>query len=155
MLTGTPVFRQSRITAAAKSPLTDAIGDAQAGSFFPAEMKFAGYDAFVIHGQAEKPVYLWVKDGVAELRPADHLWGKTTGEVEDILKEELGDKKIEVMQTGIAGENGVRYAAIINMSNRANGRTGMGAVMASKGLKAIAVRGSMRPTTADKKGLNE
>ncbi len=118
-------------------------------------MKFAGYDAFVIHGQAEKPVYLWVKDGVAELRPADHLWGKTTGEVEDILKEELGDKKIEVMQTGIAGENGVRYAAIINMSNRANGRTGMGAVMASKGLKAIAVRGSMRPTTADKKGLNE
>lgn len=155
VLTGTPVAGQSRITATAKSPLTDAIGDAQAGGFFPAEMKFAGYDAFVIHGQAEKPVYLWVKDGVVELRSAEHLWGKTTGEVEDILKEELGDKKIEVMQTGIAGENGVRYAAIINMSNRANGRTGMGAVMASKGLKAIAVRGSMRPTTADKKGLNE
>ena len=155
VLTGTPISGQSRITATAKSPLTDAIGDSQAGGFFPAEMKFAGYDAFVIHGQAEKPVYLWVKDGEAELRPADHLWGKTTGEVEDILKEELADKKIEVIQTGIAGENGVRYSALINMANRANGRTGMGAVMAGKRLKAIAVRGSVRPTTADKKGLNE
>jgi len=155
VLTGAPVAGQSRITATAKSPLTDAIGDAQAGGFFPAEMKFAGFDAFVIHGQADKPVYLWVKDGEAELRPADHLWGKTTGEVEDILKEELGDKKIEVIQTGIAGENGVRYSALMNMANRANGRTGMGAVMASKGLKAIAVRGSVRPTLADKKGLNE
>lgn len=155
VLTGTPVSGQSRITATAKSPLTGAIGDSQAGGFFPAEMKFAGFDAFVIHGQAEEPVYLWVKDGEAELRPADHLWGKTTAEVEDILREELGDKKIEVIQTGIAGENGVRYSALMNMATRANGRTGMGAVMASKRLKAIAVRGSVRPTVADKKGLNE
>ena len=155
VLTGTPISGQSRITATAKSPLTGAIGDSQAGGFFPAEMKFAGFDAFVIHGRAEEPVYLWVKDGEAELRPAAHLWGKTTGEVEDILQEELGDKKIEVIQTGIAGENGVRYSALVNMATRANGRTGMGAVMASKKLKAIAVRGSVRPTVADKKGLNE
>ncbi|NOZ71468.1 MAG: aldehyde ferredoxin oxidoreductase family protein [Chloroflexi bacterium] len=154
VLTGAPVSGQSRITAVAKSPLTGAVGDSQAGGYFPAEMKFAGFDAFVIHGRAEKPVYLWVHNGEAELRPADHLWGKTTGEVDDILMEELGDKRIEILQAGIAGENLVRYAALINMANRANGRTGMGAVMASKNLKAIAVRGNMRPSLADKKVLN-
>ena len=154
VLTGASVAGQSRITAVAKSPQTGAIGDSQAGGFFPAEMKFAGFDAFVIHGQASAPVYLWVHNGEAELRPAGHLWGKTTGEVDDILKEELGDKRIEILQTGIAGENRVRYAALINMANRANGRTGMGAVMASKNLKAIAVRGNMRPAVANKKELN-
>ncbi|NOZ48783.1 MAG: aldehyde ferredoxin oxidoreductase family protein [Chloroflexi bacterium] len=154
VLTGASVAGQSRITAVAKSPQTGAIGDSQAGGFFPAEMKFAGFDAFVIHGQASAPVYLWVHNGEAELRPAGHLWGKTTGEVDDILKEELGDKRIEILQTGIAGENRVRYAALINMANRANGRTGMGAVMASKNLKAIAVRGNMRPEVANKKELN-
>ena len=153
--TGAPVSGQSRLTATAKSPLTDGVGDSQCGGFFPAELKFAGFDGIVVHGQAEKPVYLWIHDGEAELRPADHLWGKTTGEVDDLLQEELGDKRIQVMQTGIAGENGVRYAAIINMSNRANGRTGMGAVMGAKKLKAIVVRGKQRPTLADKKGLNE
>jgi aldehyde:ferredoxin oxidoreductase len=155
VLTGAPISGQSRLTSVAKSPLTDAVGDAQCGGFFPAELKFAGFDAIVVHGQAEKPVYLWIHDGEAELRPADHLWGKVTGEVDDLLKAELGDSKIEVMQTGIAGENGVRYASILNMSNRANGRTGMGAVMGSKKLKAIAVRGKQRPSLADKEGLNE
>ncbi len=154
VLTGAPISGQSRITAVAKSPLTGAIGDSQAGGFFPAELKFAGFDAIVLHGRAEAPVYLWVHNGEAELRPADHLWGKTTGEVEDLLKEELGDPKIQVLQAGIAGENGVRYAALINMASRANGRTGMGAVMASKNLKAIAVRGTQRPSLADPKGLN-
>ena len=153
--TGAPVSGQSRLTATAKSPLTEAVGDSQCGGFFPAELKFAGFDGIVVHGAAEKPVYLWIKDGEAELRPAEHLWGKTTGEVDDILQAELGDKRIQVMQTGIAGENGVRYAAILNMSNRANGRTGMGAVMGAKKLKAIAVRGKQRPDLFDKKGLNE
>jgi len=153
--TGAPVSGQSRLTAVAKSPLTDGVGDSQCGGFFPAELKFAGFDGIVVHGKAEKPVYLWIKDGQAELRPADHLWGKTTGEVDDTLQEELGDQRIQVMQTGIAGENGVRYAAIINMANRANGRTGMGAVMGAKKLKAIVVRGKQRPSMADKKGLNE
>ena len=155
VITGAPVSGQSRITAVAKSPLTGGIGDSQAGGFFPAELKFAGYDALVIHGRASEPLYLWIRDGEAVLRPAGHLWGKTTGEVEDILKEELGDERIQVLQTGIAGENMVRYAALINMANRANGRTGMGAVMASKNLKAIAVRGKQRPEVPDAKALNK
>ncbi len=154
-LTGTPISGQSRMTAVAKSPLTDAVGDAQCGGFFPAEFKFSGYDAIVIYGRAEKPVYLWINNGEAELRPAEYLWGKTTGEVDDLLKRELGDDKIQVLQTGLAGENGVRFSAIMNMANRANGRTGMGAVMGSKNLKAIAVRGKQRPKVADSKGLNQ
>ena len=155
VITGAPISGQSRLAAVAKSPLTGAIGDSQSGGFFPAELKFAGFDAIVLHGKAEKPTYLWVKDGKAELRLAEHLWGKNTGEVEDLLKEELDDAKIQILQAGIAGENGVHYAALISMANRANGRTGMGAVMASKNLKAVVVRGKMRPELADKKGLNE
>ncbi|MBE7468482.1 MAG: aldehyde ferredoxin oxidoreductase family protein [Anaerolineales bacterium] len=156
--TGAAVSGQSRMTATAKSPLTGAIGDAQCGGFFPAEMKFAGFDAFIIKGKAAKPVYLWVNDGHYELRDASHLWGKITGEVEAILKKELGDKDIEVAQVGPAGEQGVRFASIINMSNRANGRTGMGAVMGSKNLKAVVVRGKegkKKFTVANKKGLND
>ncbi len=155
VLTGAPISGQSRITAVAKSPLTDAVGDAQAGGYFPAELKFAGYDALVIHGRAERPVYLWIHNGEAELRPADHLWGKTTDQVEDQLKLELADDRIQVLQTGPSGEKLVRYAALINMTSRANGRTGMGAVMGSKNLKAIAVRGKLRPDLADPKGLNK
>jgi aldehyde:ferredoxin oxidoreductase len=150
VLTGAPVSGQSRMTATAKSPLTDAAGDAQCGGFWPAECKFAGFDAIVVKGKAARPVYLWLHDGEAELRDASHLWGKTTGEAEAQIREELGDSKIEVAQCGPAGENLVRYAAIINMSNRANGRTGMGAVMGSKNLKAVAVRGKMRPAVADR-----
>jgi aldehyde:ferredoxin oxidoreductase len=153
VLTGAPVSGQSRMTATAKSPLTGAIGDAQCGGFWPAECKFAGFDAIVVKGKAEEPVYLWLHDGEAELRDATHLWGKTTGQVEAKIQEELGDKRIEVAQCGPAGEKGVRYAAIINMSNRANGRTGMGAVMGSKNLKAVAVRGKGRPDVADKSAL--
>ncbi len=155
VLTGAPISGQSRLTAVAKSPSSGGIGDSQSGGFFPAEMKFAGFDAAVVHGRAERPLYLWLHDGQAELRPAEHLWGKTTGVVEDILKNELGDEKVQILQTGIAGENGVRYAAMISMATRANGRTGMGAVMASKNLKAVVVRGKKRPAIADKKGLNE
>ncbi len=153
VMTGVPISGNSRLAAVAKSPLTEAIGDAQSGGFFPAELKFAGFDAIVIHGKAEKPVYLWLKDGVPELRDAAHLWGKDTGEVEDLLKAELEDQRIQILQTGIAGEKGVRYAALISMTSRANGRTGMGAVMASKNLKAVVVRGKKRPKLADPKGL--
>lgn len=155
VITGVAVSGQSRMTASAKSPLTGAIGDSQSGGFFPAEMKFAGYDAIVLNGKADKPVYLWIKEGQVELRSADHLWGKDTAEVETLLKDELGDKRVHILQTGIAGENGVRFAAMISMANRANGRTGMGAVMGSKNLKAVVVRGKMRPNLADKEGLND
>ncbi|MCA9930016.1 MAG: aldehyde ferredoxin oxidoreductase family protein [Anaerolineales bacterium] len=155
IVTGTAVSGQSRVTAVAKSPLTDAIGDSQGGGFWPAELKFAGFDAVIVHGRAPKPVYLWLHDGEAELRDADHLWGKLTGEVEDALKEELGDPKIEVLQCGPAGEKGVRYAALISMKNRANGRTGMGAVMGSKNLKAIVVRGKNKPAVANPAAFKE
>ena len=155
VLTGTAISGQSRMTAAAKSPLTGGIGDSQGGGFFPAELKFAGFDAIVIKGKAEKPVYLWIHDGQYELRDASHLWGQITGEAEAALKQELDDNKIEVLQIGPAGEKLVRFAGIFSMSNRANGRTGMGAVMGSKNLKAVAVRGKKRPSVADKAGLNE
>lgn len=145
VLTGVPIAGQSRITAAAKSPLTGAVGDSQSGGFFPAELKFAGFDAVVIQGASEKPVYLWIDEGEYQLRPAEHLMGKPTLEVEQAIKSELGDPKIHILQTGIAGENRVRFASLISLANRANGRTGMGAVMGAKNLKAIAVRGSQKP----------
>ncbi len=147
--TGVSISGQSRMNVTAKSPETGLIGDSQVGGFFPAELKFAGFDGIVFTGKSSKPVYLWIHDGEAELRDAAHLWGKITGEVEKTIREELGDQKIEVAQIGPSGENLVRFAAIMNMCNRANGRTGMGAVMGSKQLKAIAVRGHQRVKTAD------
>lgn len=148
-LAGLAISGQSRMSAAARSPLTGGVGDSQSGGYFPAEMKAAGADAIVVLGQAPAPVYLWLKDGQAELRPAEHLWGLPTAEVERRLEAELGDARIEVAQCGIAGENGVRFAAIMNMANRANGRTGLGAVMGAKRLKAVAVRGTRYPKPAD------
>ena len=147
-LTGLPISGQSRMTACARSPLTGAIGDSQCGGFFPAEMRNAGADAIVFTGRAAEPVYLWLNEGKAELRPARHLWGKVTADVDRLLKAEVGDEKAEIAQIGPAGENRVRFAAIMNMVNRANGRTGMGAVMGSKNLKAVVVRGSKTPKPA-------
>jgi len=147
-LTGLAISGQSRMTACARSPLTGAIGDSQCGGFFPAEMRAAGADAIVFTGLAAEPVYLWLSDGRAELRPARHLWGKETAEADRLLREEVGDPKAEVAQIGPAGENLVRFAAIMNMVNRANGRTGMGAVMGSKRLKAVVVRGTKPPKPA-------
>jgi aldehyde:ferredoxin oxidoreductase len=155
VLTGAAISGQSRMTAAAKSPLTGAIGDSQGGGFWPAELKFSGFDAIVFKGKAPKPIYLWIHDGEFELREAAHLWGKVTGDAEAIIKDELDDEKIEVLQIGPAGENGVRFAGIFSMSNRANGRTGLGAVMGSKNLKAVAVRGKKRPNIANKASLNQ
>jgi aldehyde:ferredoxin oxidoreductase len=147
-LTGLAISGQSRMTACAKSPLTGAIGDSQCGGFFPAEMRNAGADAFVFTGAAKEPVYLYLNEGRAELRPAQHLWGKVTADVDAALKQEVGDGKAEIAQIGPAGENLVRFAAIMNMVNRANGRTGMGAVMGSKKLKAVVVRGTQTPKPA-------
>lgn len=151
--TGASISGQSRVTATAKSPLSQAIGDAQAGGFWPAEAKSSGFDAFVFRGRADKPVYLWVHDGEAELRDAAHIWGKVTGDVQTAIQDELGDSGVEVLQCGPGGERAVRFACLINMSNRANGRSGMGAVMGSKNLKAVAVRGHLRPRIADRKSL--
>lgn len=155
VLTGAPISGLSRVMANARSPLTGAVGDSQAGGFWPAELKFAGYDAVVIRGKSERPVYLWLHDGQAELRDASHLWGRVTGDVEDALREELGDERTQVLQIGPAGEKLARFACLINYANRANGRTGMGAVMGSKLLKAVAVRGRGRPEIADPARLRE
>jgi aldehyde:ferredoxin oxidoreductase len=151
--TGVAISGQSRCTATAKSPMSGLIGDSQAGGFWPAELKFAGFDGVVFTGRSPRPVYLWVHDGEAELRDAGHLWGKITGEVQALIQEELGNPKIEVAQIGPAGERQVRMACIMNMSNRAHGRTGMGAVMGSKNLKAIAVRGHGKVPVADQKAI--
>jgi len=153
--TGASISGQSRVNINAKSPISGAIGDSQGGGFFPAEMKFAGFDGIVVKGRAAKPVYLWIRDGVAELRDASYLAGKITGEAERLIKQELGDDKIEVLQHGPAAENGVLFSSAVSMSNRNNGRTGMGLVMASKNLRAVAVRGTSKPPIADAKMLTD
>ncbi len=153
VVTGASISGQSRINVNAKSPMSGAIGDSQAGGFFPAEFKFAGYDGLVVRGRSPKWVYLTIMDGKAELHDAAHLLGKVTGEVDELLKAEVGDPKAEVMQVGPAAEKGVRFSAIVNMANRMNGRTGMGLVMASKQLKAIVVRGRAKPPVADQQAM--
>ena len=155
--TGASISGQSRANATAKSPLSGLVGDAQTGGFWPAELKFSGFDGIVITGKSPRPVYLWIKDGQAELRDARQLWGQelTTGEVEKAIKQEVGEPKAEVIQIGPAGERGVRFASIMNMSNRAFGRTGLGLVMASKNLKAVVVRGTQKPEFADKAAIAE
>jgi aldehyde:ferredoxin oxidoreductase len=153
VVTGASISGQSRINVNAKSPMSNAIGDSQAGGFFPAEFKFAGYDGLVLRGKSPSWVYLTILNGEAKLHDASHLLGKLTGEVDAILKAEVGDPKAEVMQIGPGAENGVRFSAIVNMANRMNGRTGMGLVMASKHLKAIVVRGRAKPAVADQKAM--
>ncbi len=151
--TGAAVSGQSRVNVNAKSPISGGIGDSQGGGFFPAEMKFAGVDGIVVKGKSPHPVYLWIKDGEAELRDAAQLVGKISGDVDAILKKELGDDKIEILQHGPAAEKGVLFSSLVSMSNRHNGRTGMGLVAASKNLKAVVVRGTKKPTFADPKGI--
>ena len=151
--TGAPISGQSRMNVNARSPVSGAIGDSQAGGFFPAELKFAGYDGIVFKGRSPTPVYLAILHGKAELRDAAHLVGKLTGEVDDLLKQAVGEPKAQVAQCGPAAENGVLFSSIINMANRSNGRTGMGLVMASKNLKAIVVRGKQTPEIADPRAL--
>jgi aldehyde:ferredoxin oxidoreductase len=150
--TGAPISGQSRLNANAKSPISGGIGDSQSGGFFPAELKFAGFDGIVIKGKSPKPVYLAIVEGQPELRDAAHLMGKITGEVDDILHKEV-DPKAEILQHGPAAEKGVLFSSLVSMSNRHNGRTGMGLVMASKGLKAVVVRGTKKVQMADAKAV--
>ncbi len=155
VITGAAISGQSRLTIAAKSPRSGAIGDSQSGGYFPAEMKAAGFDAIVVTGKSSKPVYLWIKDGEPELRDASHLWGKETGQVEDILREELGTRRFRMVQVGPAGEKMSLLANVMSDTNHANGRTSMGAVMGSKNLKAVVVSGRKKPPLADPKKLTE
>ncbi len=137
-LTGIAISGQSRMNVTTKSPLTGTAGDSQVGGFIPAALKGNGYDAVVFSGKAEEPVYLHIDGEDVQLKSAKHLWGKVTGETEDLLREELGNK-IEASIIGPAGENLVKYSAIMHQKSRANGRNGVGAVMGSKNLKAFVV----------------
>jgi len=141
-LIGTLVPCSARLTVTAKSPLTDIFGDSNMGGFFSTGLKYAGYDQIVISGKADHPVYLWIDNDKVEIRDASHLWGKLTWDTARMVKEDIGDPFIQVVCIGPAGENLVRFANIMCPTKRAAGRTGMGAVMGSKNLKAIAVRGS-------------
>ena len=153
VVTGAPVPGAGRHSVGAKSPLTGAFGESESGGYWGAELKRAGWDGIVVHGVSPAPVYLWINDGTVEFREAAHLWGRITGEVEEAILRELGDPRIRVAQIGPAGENLVRFACIANELNEVAGRTGMGAVMGSKRLKAIAVRGHGAVKIADQPGL--
>ena len=141
-LTGTMAATGGRYSVVTKGPLTGAIACSNSGGFFGAELKFAGWDMIIFEGRAAKPVYLSIVDEVAELRDAAHLWGKTVWETEEIIKSSHQDPQVRVSSIGRAGENQVLFAAIVNDLHRAAGRSGVGAVMGSKNLKAIAVRGT-------------
>jgi aldehyde:ferredoxin oxidoreductase len=139
-LTGTGAPTGARYMVMTKSPLTGAITCSNSGGIFPTEFKRTGYDAIVFTGKAKKPVYLWLDSQAAELRPAGHLWGKSTHDATDALLAET-QPKAKVACIGPAGENGVLFAAIMNDRDRAAGRSGVGAVMGSKNLKAVVVKG--------------
>lgn len=154
-LTGTRAPLCGRHVVCARSPLTGIWNESNVGGFVGAELRFAGHDGIIVRGCSPKPVYLWVQDGQAELRDAGHLWGKDTFETQTIIKEELGDPRVRVACIGLAGENQVLLANIIHDHARAAGRGGMGAVMGSKNLKAVAVRGHGRIPVADEGRLKE
>ncbi|MGD9142861.1 MAG: aldehyde ferredoxin oxidoreductase N-terminal domain-containing protein, partial [Dehalococcoidia bacterium] len=148
VLTGTDALGGSRYVMVGKSPLTGGWGDANSGGNVGPFLKFAGYDAVFFTGISPKPVYLYINNGKAELKDADGIWGKDTFEVQDILREEYG-KDLEVACIGPSGEKLALVAAVMNNKGRAAGRSGLGAVMGSKKLKAIAVKGNMKVPVAD------
>ena len=139
--TGTTVPCASRIAITGKSPLTNAVGMCLSGGHFPAELKHAGYDVLIIEGKSEKPTYIWIKDGKVRFRDASRVWGTQTSDCQQIIKDELNDQNVRISCIGPAGEHLSKISCIIN-ERRAAGRKGLGAVMGSKNLKAIAVRGS-------------
>jgi aldehyde:ferredoxin oxidoreductase len=141
-LTGTMASTGGRYTVVTKGPLTGAIACSNSGGYWGAELKMAGWDMIIFEGKSPKPVYLAINDDKAELRDAAHLWGKTVWQTEEILKKQAQDPQVRVSSIGGAGENLVLYAAVVNDLHRAAGRSGVGAVMGSKNLKAIAVRGT-------------
>ncbi|QHE77114.1 aldehyde ferredoxin oxidoreductase family protein [Hydrogenophaga sp. PBL-H3] len=141
-LTGTMASTGGRYTVITKGPLTGAIACSNSGGYWGAELKMAGWDMIIFEGKSPKPVYLYINDDVAELRDAGHLWGQSVWKTEEVLKSSLQDPLVRVSSIGKAGENGVLYAAVVNDLHRAAGRSGVGAVMGSKNLKAIAVRGT-------------
>jgi len=164
-LTGTYASTGGRYSVITKGPLTGAIACSNSGGYFGAEMKFAGWDMIIFEGKADSPVYLFIENDEAELLSADEIWGKTTWDTEEWVHTRHQDPQIRISSIGPAGENGVMYACIVNDLHRAAGRSGVGTVMGSKNLKAVAIRGTlglntikdptrfMEATTAAKKVL--
>ena len=141
-LAGTLAPCAARWTVTAKAPLTGIFGDGNGGGDFATELKFAGYDQIICYGRSPQPVYLWIENDRVELRDASRLWGKTTWETHDLLVEELKDREIRELCIGPAGENMVRFAKVFTEKARTGGKGGIGAVMGSKNLKAVVVRGT-------------
>jgi aldehyde:ferredoxin oxidoreductase len=154
-LCGTSIPTSGRMEVIGKSPLTGIYGDSNAGGSFGPEIKFAGWDYILLTGRAAHPVYLYIQEQQVELRDARHLWGLTTSQTEATIRQAHGDEKIKTATIGPAGENLVRFAGIQVTSQRSAARCGLGAVMGSKNLKAIAVRGRQAVPLADPDGLTE
>jgi len=149
VLTGFPISGASRHAVGAKSPLTGGFGAAETGGNWGAQLKRAGFDALIIEGVAPHPVYLWITDGTIEIRDATHVWGASTKETAEILRAEVGQRRAELAMIGPGGENQVRFACVMHGTKDAAGRTGMGAVMGSKRLKAIVALGHQSLRAAD------
>ena len=154
-LTGTSAPGSGRFTVVCKSPLTNAWADSNSGGYWGPELKYAGYDAVFIKGSAQGPVYLHIYEGKAELRDASDLWGRNTRETEEILKKEIGDDKVKVACIGPSGESKSLISGIVNENGRIAARSGVGAVMGSKRLKAVVVRGKDRVRVAHPEKLQE
>jgi len=153
ILTGVSVSGASRFNVTSRSPLGGTIGDAQCGGDFGPELKYSGYDAIVVTGKSDKPVYLWLHNGEAEIRDASGIWGKTTGDTRKAIRAELGDEKVQIACIGPGGEKLVRFANVSGDGSHYAGRTGTGAVMGSKNLKAVACRGKRAYEYADPEAI--
>jgi aldehyde:ferredoxin oxidoreductase len=154
-VTGVALPGSARNCVGAKSPMTGGIAKSEVGGWWGTELKRAGFDAIIVEGKAEKPVYLAIQDGKASIKDASHLWGKNTKETEQGIRDDFGDNRTRVAAIGPGGENLVRYANIMNDLHDAAGRGGLGAVMGSKNLKAIGARGHRAPKTADSERIKE
>lgn len=143
ILVGTPASASGRTHVAGKSPLTGFVGSTNMGGYFSPELRYAGFDHLVIKGKSPKPVYLWIHDGEIEIRDAANVWGQDVHKTQEIIRDELGDREIQILTIGPAGEKLVRYANVMTSLKNAGGRTGMGALLGSKNLKAVAARGTM------------
>lgn len=155
VVTGAPVPGFGRQSVGAKSPLTGFFGESESGGFWGPELKFAGYDAIIVEGISDTPVYMWIHNGEVEIKDASHVWGLETGEAYERIVQELDDPKVKTLIIGPAGENKVKMAGIAHDLSHYHGRTGMGAVMGSKRLKAIIVRGTQKLQFSDPEKLRE
>ena len=148
-LTGTMASTSGRYAVLCKGPLTNAIACSNSGGKFGASLKYAGYDLLIVEGRSEKPVYLHINNDTVELLPADDIWGKTVWETEGWIKSTHQNPQLKVASIGVAGEKGVLYACIVNDLHRAAGRSGVGAVMGSKNLKAVCAYGTVGVNVAE------